>query len=366
MEFRASGAWHGAHRRRGAWKARGVAGGADVDQDPETILVALGGNALSPPGRELSIATQFDAAAATAEHLATLVAAGRRLCVTHGNGPQVGAVLRRVELAAAEVYELPLDVCVADTQGGMGYMIAQCLDSALRRLGIERCVSAVVTRVEVDARDPAFGRPDKPIGPHYDPSQAEELRRRGYRFTHVPGRGLRRVVPSPRPLKVLEAAAVRDLLDAGHVVIAGGGGGIPVVRDPGGRYVGCEAVVDKDLTSALLARAVDARTLVLATEVPGVALDFGTPQQRFIQRLSVQEARHWLAQGQFPPGSMGPKIEAAIDFLSAASTSPAGPGERLAGRRVIVCDLAGIRAALEGQAGTRIEPDGGGPSDAGC
>jgi len=268
------------------------------------------------------------------------------MVVTHGNGPQVGNVLRRVELAAHEVYPLPLDVCVADTQAGMGYMIAQCLLNELRRRGIRRNVSALVTAVEVDADDPEFGKPTKPIGRYYDADRARELQRSyRWRMVEVPGRGFRRVVPSPRPRRILEIDLIRRLAYQGDLLIAAGGGGIPVTRTPDGDYVGVEAVIDKDRTSALLAGDIGAELFVIATDVERVALDYGKDTQRFLDRLTVEEARQHLAEGQFPPGSMGPKVEAAIDFVTRTSRR---------GARTIICDLDHLVEALDGRSGTQI------------
>lgn len=310
------------------------------------VVVALGGNALSPPGRTGAIREQFERTERTAERLAEVVAAGHRLCITHGNGPQVGSELRRVELAAGEVYTLPLHICVADTQGGMGYMIAQCLDNALHRHGLTQGIVPIVTTVEVADDDPAFEHPDKPIGRYLDADEAEMLRRaNGCHVVEVEAGRFRRVVASPMPRRIVEIELIKRMIANGELVIAAGGGGIPVMLGENGDYSGCEAVIDKDRTSALLAAAIGTHTLMLVTSVSRVALDFGTPEERFIERMTVSEARAHLAAGQFPPGSMGPKIEAAIDYLERS------PG---LAARVIICDIDHIGEALAGRDGTCI------------
>lgn len=310
------------------------------------IVVALGGNAISRPGEEGNVQQQFDNTRRTAAHLADLIEAGHQPVITHGNGPQVGNVLRRVELAARELYRLPLEICGAHTQGGMGYMIAQCLENELRRRGISRSVTAIVTSVEVDPNDPGFDNPTKPIGSFYRRKRAEELIAEcGWKMTLVPKQGHRRVVPSPLPRAIVEIELIRRLVAAGELIVATGGGGVPVVRGLNGDRVGVEAVIDKDRTAALLARALGATTLLIVTSVDRVALDFGTPFERFLEQMTVSEARMHLMGGHFPPGSMGPKIEAAIDFLETAPHSDA---------RVIICSLEHMADALAGKSGTRI------------
>ncbi len=313
------------------------------------IVVALGGNAISRPGQEGNVPQQFENTSYTCHFLAELVADGYQMLVTHGNGPQVGNVLRRVELAAKELYRLPLHICGAHTQGGMGFMIAQCFTNALRRRGIDRTVWALVTSVEVDREDPAFRNPTKPIGSFYRKDKAEELKREhGWDMIYVPQQGYRRVVPSPAPRAVVEIDLIRRLIDAGDLLVAAGGGGIPVARDADGQLYGVEAVIDKDRTAALLGRALDAPTFLIVTGVEHVCLDFGTPQQRPVAHLTASEAARYLAEGQFPPGSMGPKIEAAIEFLRDCRRGEA---------RVIISDIEHMADALAGRSGTCIEPD---------
>jgi len=313
------------------------------------IVVALGGNAISREDEEGNIPQQFRRTRQTVVWLANLIEAGRQIVITHGNGPQVGNVLRRVELAAHEIYPLPLDTCGADTQGGMGYMIAQCLNNELRRRGIARTVGVIITMVEVAPDDPAFKNPTKPIGRSYERHKGEQMRDRyGWQMVEVAGGRLRRVVASPIPQSIVEVELIRRLTQAGDLLVVGGGGGIPVSRDDEGDLVGVEAVIDKDRTSALLADAIDAGTVLIATNVERVALDFGKPTQRFVDRLTVAEARRHLVEGQFPSGSMGPKIEAAIAFLEQSRRSDA---------RVIICNLRHVADALAGRAGTQLERD---------
>lgn len=313
------------------------------------ILIALGGNALAPASGAGTLREQLAATRATMEEVGELVAGGQdRILITHGNGPQVGAAVLRGEIARKEVPPSPLDVCVAETQGGMGYMIQQALRGALDRRHLAVPVVSLVTRICVDREDPAFNDPAKPIGRFYTEAEAMALMaQRGWRMKPDAGRGWRRVVPSPRPLEVLEEAAVRTLLESGCIVIAAGGGGIPVFAEADGSCVGVEAVIDKDHASALLARAVDARTLAILTGVPRVALHFGTPAAQPIDRVRVDALERYLAAGHFAAGSMRPKIEAAIGFLRATT----GPD-----RRVVIALPEALRAALAGSEGTQIVP----------
>jgi carbamate kinase len=310
------------------------------------VVVALGGHAISPQHAEDDIPHQFDTSRRTAARLADLMA-GRRIVITHGNGPQVGNVLRRVELAAHELYTLPLDICVADTQAGMGYMIAQCLHNELASRGSTNAIAALVTTVEVDPADPAFTNPSKPIGRTYAAEQAERMQSQyGWPMQASRGGGFRRVVPSPAPRAVVELEAIRALIAAGCTPIVAGGGGIPVVRGPDGAVRGVEAVVDKDRTAAVLAAALGAEALMIATDVPGVMADFGKPNQRRIERIALAEAGMRLRAGEFPAGSMGPKVEAAVDFL----TRTANPHAWAA-----ICSIDELTAAAAGAAGTRFE-----------
>ncbi|MFH1746893.1 MAG: carbamate kinase [Planctomycetota bacterium] len=310
------------------------------------MVVALGGNAISRPGEEGNIEQQFRNTRETARHLTDLVEAGCRLIITHGNGPQVGNVLRRVEIAASEVYRLPLDICGADTQGGMGYMIAQCLRNELARRGNPRGVATLVTSVEVDPEDPDFQNPTKPIGDFYNAARAEELsNQRGWLMVEIPGQGFRRVVPSPKPLAIVEIKLIRQLAAQGELLITAGGGGVPVIRTADGDHVGVEAVIDKDRTSGRLARAIGAATFLIVTNIERVALNFRQPNEKFLERITLAEAREYYDAGHFPAGSMGPKMEAAIDFLEGARDPDAC---------VIICGLRHMAAALSGHSGTWI------------
>lgn len=311
---------------------------------PDRAVVAIGGNSLITDPARPSVERQFDAARETDHHIGALVEAGLEVTVVHGNGPQVGFILLRSELARHEVHEVPLDVCVADTQGAIGYILQQSLVDDLRERGIERGVVSVVTQVEVDPDDPAFATPTKPIGPFLDEETATRHRDvDGWDVAVDADRGWRRVVASPRPHRIVEIEAIRGLLDGGSVVVCCGGGGIPVVRDEAGRLRGVAAVIDKDHAAALLAREIGAQRLIISTAVEQVALDFGTPRERPVAHLTLAEARTRLAEGRhFAPGSMAPKIEAIVDFLEAG------------GREAIVTSPQLLEAAVAGDAGTRI------------
>jgi carbamate kinase len=305
-------------------------------------VIAVGGNALSQPGERGTFEEQQRHARTTCQGIADVLALGYRVVVTHGNGPQVGDALLRSELAAPQLSALRLDVCDAETQGLIGYLLQQTLTNVLAERGLRFTVTSVVTQVVVDPDDPAFRHPTKPIGPFYRVEEAFERKQKlGWELVEDSGRGWRRVVASPKPLEIVELHAVRACLGAGAVVIAAGGGGIPVVRRHG-RYDGVEAVIDKDRASALLAIRLKADVLVFSTGVDRVAWHFGRPDQRFLDRLTLPQARTFLTQGEFPPGSMGPKIEAATDFLSAG------------GRRAVVTSAENIACAVRGEAGTQI------------
>ncbi len=308
------------------------------------VVIAIGGNSLIKDDRHMTVYDQYKATGETSEHIAEIVQRGHRVVVTHGNGPQVGFILLRSELARDVLHEVPLDSCGADTQGAIGYQIAQTLGNELRRRGIERTVAPVVTQVVVDRSDPGFEQPSKPIGPFYSEESARGHRQQGWVMTEDAARGWRRVVPSPEPLEIVEEAAIRALLAQDVIVVAVGGGGIPVIRKLNGDLEGVAAVIDKDLASCLLARKLGADYFVISTAVDKVALDFGKPEQRDIDRMSVAEARAYLEQGHFAPGSMGPKIEAAIDFLEHG------------GKRVIVTQPHDLELAVRGDAGTHILP----------
>jgi carbamate kinase len=308
-----------------------------------TAVVAIGGNSLIKDKDHQSVQDQYQAAKETDHHIAALVAMGWDVAVSHGNGPQVGFILRRSELAAHELHEVPLDVCGADTQGAIGYALQQNLYNEFRTLGITKSVATVVTQVEVDADDPAFHNPSKPIGSFMAEDAGKRRIAEGWNVVEDAGRGWRRVVASPQPKRIVELDAVKHLLDAGMVVITVGGGGIPVVADADGNLEGVPAVIDKDLASALLANDLDADMLLISTAVEKCALHYGTPQERDIDEMTVAEAKAYLAEGtHFAKGSMAPKVQAGVQYLENG------------GKLVIITDPAHIRDAVNGTTGTRI------------
>ena len=302
-------------------------------------VVALGGNALVRDAAHDSIADQYDTVSAVARHLVDLIEEGWRLVITHGNGPQVGFILRRSELASAEVNPVPIDYAVADTQGAIGYMFLKAIGNELTHRSIARPVVAVVTQTVVDSDDPAFGHPTKPVGAFFDEATARRCERDlGWTVVADAGRGWRRTVASPHPREIVELDTIRMLSEAGAVVVAGGGGGIPVVRDGDGALVGVEAVIDKDLASALLAARLGADLLAIPTGVERVAINFGEPDQQWLDRLTVAEATRLAEAGQFGEGSMRPKVEALVGFVqqhpggAGVITSPERLGDALARR----------------------------------
>jgi carbamate kinase len=307
------------------------------------VVVALGGNALSPPQGTGSVEEMRAVLLTTAAALADLVAAGTSLVLTHGNGPQVGRLLLQQELAAADVPPMPMDVCGALSQGQLGYLVAQSLDNELRLRGLSSRVLSLVTQVVVAGRDPAFRRPSKPVGPSYGRPKAQEIAHQtGHVFRIQPDGMWRRVVASPLPVRIVEEEPLRALVDSGHVVVAGGGGGVPVVEHRG-QLRGVEAVVDKDRTAALLATAVGADVLLVLTEVARVQVGFGTAAAREVSSLTVAQARELLAAGEFPDGSMGPKVEACAAFAEQ-------------GGRAAIGALSQAAQVLAGEAGTAFVP----------
>jgi carbamate kinase len=308
------------------------------------VLVAMGGHAFIQRGEEGTNEDHARNADRIAQLLMTLVERGYQLVITHGNGPQVGNLLIQQERALADVPPMPLDVLVAMTEGSLGYVLQQALLNQLRSRDIRRYVVTVVTQVIVDARDEAFRRPTKPIGPFLTREQAA-LRRSnwGWQIAEDPaGRGWRRLVPSPKPQKVIQRQMIRDTARTGHIVIACGGGGIPIQEDAEDRYTGVEAVVDKDLTSAVLGVDIGAELLIILTSTPQVYLDFGKPDQRALGAVTLEEIERLNTPEQFPPGSMGPKIEAVIHFLNRG------------GKRALITDPESLPRALEGRAGTHF------------
>ena len=309
-----------------------------------TLVVAIGGNSLILDAQHQSVPDQYAALGETSGHIARIIKDGWHVAIGHGNGPQVGFILRRSELAAHELHEVPLDVCDADTQGAIGYELQQNLAHDFRRLRIDRQAVTVVTQVEVAPDDPAFQNPSKPIGSFMDEATAREREARdGWVIREDAGRGWRRVVASPRPLRIVEERAVKALLREDFVVITVGGGGIPVITDGNGDLRGVAAVIDKDFASALLAVNLRADVFMISTAVDRVALDWGKPTQRWVDVLTLAEAREYLAEGtHFAPGSMAPKIEACIEFLEHT------------GGEAIITSPANMELALGGGAGTRI------------
>lgn len=310
---------------------------------PKRILIAIGGNATHPENIEGTSQEQVAIAADTANALLPLAMMDNEMIVTHGNGPVVGKILMRQALTRDRIAPMTLDICVAHSQGGIAYLLMQAMENALREADNDRHVACLLTQVEVDPDDPAFADPSKPIGPFFDADQAQALSAElGWQMKEEPNRGWRHVVPSPKPRHVCDISLVKVLARRGTVVIAAGGGGIPVVRGPKGVRHGVAAVVDKDLTSAHMANVLDIDTMMILTAVAKVAINFGTPQQRDLDHIDLAELKRLHGEGHFPPGSMGPKIEAAIRFLEGG------------GRHVIIAALDQAMPALRGETGTHI------------
>ena len=318
-------------------------------------VVAIGGNSLIKDEKHRSVEDQYLAAKETTYHIADMIEAGWDVAIGHGNGPQVGFILRRSEIAAKVegMHEVPLDVCGADSQGAIGYALQQTLQNELYRRKIKKAVATVVTQVLVDKDDPAFKNPSKPIGGFMDEAEAKRREKElGWRVVEDSGRGWRRVVPSPLPKEVVELESVETLINAGTVVITVGGGGIPVIDKGKGEYVGTAAVIDKDFASSLLARLINADLLLISTAVEKVALNFGKPNQEWVDRMTLDEARQYLAEGvHFAKGSMAPKIQAIIWFLEAGGKSP-----KDGDRRALITNPENIGRALKGETGTWIVP----------
>ena len=307
-------------------------------------VVAIGGNSLIKDQAHQTVPDQFDAVRETTIHLASMIENGWNLVITHGNGPQVGFILMRSDLASDVLHTVPLDSCGADTQGALGYTIQQCLYNDLKTRGIKKEVVAVVTQVLVDKEDPAFQNPTKPIGPFYDEKKAKKYRdEQRWNIVEDAGRGWRRVVPSPMPQRIIELEAVNSLIERGFVVIAVGGGGIPVIEE-NGELRGVEAVIDKDVASALLALGINADLFLISTPIEKVALNFGKPNQEWLGRLTLEEAKQYQEEAHFLPGSMGPKIQAIIHFLEKG------------GKKALITNPENIERALLGKTGTYIIP----------
>jgi carbamate kinase len=310
-------------------------------------VVAFGGNALIRAGENGTLEEQVRNAERAVRPLANVLERGFRLLIVHGNGPQAGIEMIRVEESITKVPPVGLDMCVASTQGTMAFLLQSALVNECRRRSIPPKVATVVTQVIVDAQDPGFETPTKPVGPFFTEYRARQLmHKQGWNMMEDSGRGWRKVVSSPHPVEIVEVSAVRSLLDDDHIVIAGGGGGIPVVSRPDGTLQGVEAVIDKDYTASLLARKVRAHLFVILTAVDRIFINFGKPDERPLRRLTPSEARRFLDEGQFPPGSMGPKVRSAVEFLEGG------------GREVIVTNEETMDEALEGRGGTTIVHEG--------
>ncbi|MHB1294122.1 MAG: carbamate kinase [Anaerolineae bacterium] len=313
--------------------------------DGQTAVVALGGNALIKDKQHQSVQDQFERMGITAVHIVDMIEAGWNIVITHGNGPQVGFCLLRSELARGVLDELPMEVCGANTQGVIGYMAQQQLHNELQRRGMAKSIVTVITQTEVDPRDPAFQHPSKPVGPFYDEAQAKKYAQEGgWNVAEDAGRGWRRVVPSPRPKRIVEVDAIRALASQGFVVVCTGGGGIPVVADENGILRGTAAVIDKDFGSSLLALSIHADLFLISTAVEKVALNFRQPNQVDLERIGAEEAEGYLAEGHFAAGSMGPKIEASVAFV------------RASGKPALITSPEAIGSALRGETGTWIVP----------
>jgi len=310
---------------------------------PDRILIAIGGNATHPDDIEGTSAEQKDIAAQTAEALLPLALRENELIITHGNGPVVGKILMRQALTRHVIAPMPLDICVAHSQGGIAYLLMQALENALREAGSQRHVATLLTQVEVDPDDPAFQNPTKPVGQFYSEEEAKVVgAEMGWRMREDAGRGWRHVVPSPKPKHICDISLVEELSARGSIVIAAGGGGIPVVRGPKGVRQGVEAVIDKDLTSAHMANVLGIPWMMILTAVPRVMVNFGKPGQQALEQVTASELRAFRDAGHFPPGSMGPKVDAALKFLDGGGT------------RAIIAHLKEADAALRGEAGTHV------------
>ena len=315
-----------------------------LGQSSLKVLVSLGGNAILQRGQKGTAEQQALNVEKTASHLVRLLRRGEKLAITHGNGPQVGNILLQNEIAKDTLPPMPLDVCGAESQGMIGYLLQRAFRGELDAGGPNVPVTTLISQTLVDANDPAFKKPTKPVGPFYNASEAADLERlKGWRMISDSGRGYRRVVPSPIPLDIMEKETIIRLYESGTVVISAGGGGVPVIKEKDGRLRGVEAVLDKDRTAALLGRILGVEALLILTDVEKVFINYGKDDQRALDHISVQDCRKYLAEGQFPSGSMGPKIESAISFLSESK-----------GRTVQIAPLEKAEEALEGTAGTRI------------
>jgi carbamate kinase len=311
--------------------------------DSRLMVLAIGGNSLIKDKSHIALSSQYDAVQETSKYIAELIADGLNMVITHGNGPQVGFLYRRGELARHELPLIPLDICGADTQGAIGYMIEMALLNEFHRMGISRKVAAVVTKTIVNRDDPSFHNPTKPIGSFMSEEEALSHKNEfGWQVLEDAGRGFRRVVPSPIPRVIIELDVIRLLVEDGYIVIAAGGGGIPVIRKEQGDLQGVEAVIDKDLGSSLLARNLGADTFIISTAVDAVYLNFGKENQKPIPHVTLSEIRQYMAEGHFKPGSMMPKIEAIIQFLEGG------------GKKAVITSPENLLRAVKGEAGTTV------------
>jgi carbamate kinase len=310
----------------------------------KTAVIAVGGNSLILDKHHPEVKHQWEAVYETANHIATMLEAGWRVVITHGNGPQVGFILRRNELAAHEVHTTPMDIIGADTQGAIGYMLQQALANRLRTIGIQRRITTVITQTLVDRNDPAFQKPNKPIGGFMTLDEGKKFEAEGWTVVEDAGRGYRRVIASPIPKEIIELEAINTLVQNDFVVICVGGGGIPVIRDEQGDLKGVYAVIDKDRGTSLLATGLKADLFMISTEVPQVAINFNKPDQRWLSQMTVAEARQYVKEGHFAPGSMLPKIEAVLSYMEQG------------GSQAIITNPENIARALRGESGTLIVP----------
>lgn len=316
-----------------------------VDARRPLAVIAIGGNSLITDNKRPEVANQWDAVRETATHIADLIESGWDAVVTHGNGPQVGFILRRNELSMGEVHPTPIDLIVADTQGAIGYMLQQALNNEFFRRELPRQCVTLITQTRVERDDPAFEKPSKPIGSFMDEATARRFEAEGWQVVEDAGRGWRRVIASPQPVEIVEEAAIAEAVAAGWIVIAMGGGGIPVTRNSKGELRGIPAVIDKDLGSGFLASRIGADLFLISTGVEQVALYFGKPTQRNVAQMTVEEARRYMEEGHFAPGSMKPKIEACIRFIEQSQKPNA---------YALITNPENLGRALQGETGTRV------------
>lgn len=314
----------------------------NTSSSSKIAVVAIGGNALIPDPENISVESERVAVRAAVKGIVTLIKDGWRVVIVHGNGPQVGFNLRRAELAREELFDLPLDVCGTFTQGSIGYYFQRSLFNQFKEEGLNRQAATLITQVEVAADDPAFAQPTKPIGMFLDEAEANRLRESGWDVIEDAGRGWRRVVPSPKPIRIVEMETIRLLVENDVIVIAGGGGGIPVALNSDGRLEGQRAVIDKDFTSAMLAENLGAELLIVCTSVERVAINFGQPNETWLEKMTLAEAHQYMQEGHFAPGSMLPKITAITQFVAQS------------GHSGLITDPFKITQALQGKSGTRI------------